>query len=103
MKTLSIGCDNLVRVDNLTNEVTGSYVNTATLAMTVRDSSLAAVTGGTSIAMAYVAGSNGRYHGTVPNTLILTAGAIYYVDVVGSGESLDITLRVPCRAAYAKG
>jgi len=85
--TLTIFADN----DNLVQNPTpmrlssdGSYVNDATVTMTLKDSAGASVSGATGLTLSYVSGSNGRYQGTLPYTLSLTAGADYTLEITGT-------------------
>ena len=103
MQILYLSSDNLVRVDLLKNENTGQYVSDATVTMTLRDSDLAAVTDAEDLSLSYVSGSNGRYHGTLPDSLSLTAGARYYLDVTAIASGLQAFDRVSLRAQYAGG
>jgi len=103
MIVINIGSDNLIRVDELTNEATDEYVNDATVTMTLRDSDLEVVSGAQSLSLTYVAASNGRYHGALPDTLSLTAGSLYFLDVTTVSGSITRLDRIPCRAHYAIG
>ena len=100
MEALAIGSDNLVEVDELTNESTDAYVNNATIIMTLKDSSLDAVPNAEDLSLAYVAGSNGKYQGTIPSTVSLTAGSRYYLDISATGGGVTLFVRIPCRAQY---
>jgi len=103
MMNISISSDNLVQVDELTNEQTDAYVNDATITMTLRNSSLTAISGAEDLSVGYVAASDGRYQGLLPDTLTLTAGSQYYLDVSITSGSLKRFDRIPCRANYSQG
>ena len=79
--------DNLLRVDGLTDIISGAYVNDATVTVTeIRDSSGTLVTGQSfPITLAYVAASNGRYQGLLEDSLSLTAHGKYTarINIVG--------------------
>jgi hypothetical protein len=103
MNVVSINSSNLISLDELTNKHTGAYVNDATVTATLRDSDLAAVSGGSNLAMSYVAASNGQYHGTLPPTVVLEEHATYYLDITATSGSLVLFARLPCRAQYDRG
>ena len=75
---LAISSDNTVEWDGMTDP-TGAYLNAATVTCQVKDS--ADSTTATGITLTYVAGSNGKYRGTIPSTTSLTEEATYYVEV----------------------
>ena len=86
--TIYRGNDNLVENPTpMTRASTGAYVNDASVVMTLKDSSGSAVTGATSLALSYVTDSNARYQGTIPNTVSLTAGAVYTLEITGTSGS----------------
>lgn len=64
--------DNLIEVDELKDEVAGSFLNAATVTADLKDSAGAAI--GSTITLTYVAASNGKYQGTVPDTLVVNLG-----------------------------
>lgn len=103
MNTVFIGTDNLVQIDELENESSGSYINDATATMTLYDSDFTAVTDAEGLALSYVSGSNGKYEGTLPDTLVLTPGDIYFLDITVTASGTVLLIRMACRAEYAKG
>lgn len=68
--------DNRLILDDLQNKRTKSWINDATVTGALYDSAGALVSG-SSITLDYIAGSNGRYEGTLPYTISLTEGALY--------------------------
>ena len=80
MIPIYINTDTLIRVDKLKNENTGSYVNDATVVMTLYEdeAGATAVSGATSLQFEYVTSSDGRYHGNIPDSLSLVEGTIYW-------------------------
>lgn len=80
---LYIGSDNRVRWDQLRDNRTDAYVNTATVTVTIKTSAGVAIVGLTDVAMPYVAASNGRYQGILPyaRTTLLVHGERYFVEV----------------------
>lgn len=77
---LAISSDNLVSWFDPTDELDGSDIDDATGSVTLKDSDNAAVTGATGLTVAYIAGPPRRYYATIPNTVTLVAGSIYYVE-----------------------
>jgi len=72
------GNDTIIEVKGLKNEVSGDYINAATVAVTLTDTTGVEVTGETwPLAMSYVTGSNGKYRATLADTLSLTVGTRY--------------------------
>ena len=88
---LYVDCDNVVQIDVLTNELTGSYMNSATCTFDVLDSAGASALAGTSeITMDYVASSNGKYQGVLQSTESLTVGEVYTIVVsIAQGGIVD--------------
>lgn len=80
--------DNLVQNPTpMTRSSDGAYVNDATVTMTLKDSAGAAVSGASGLSLTYVTDSNGRYQGTLPYTLSLTAGEDYTLEITGTTGS----------------
>lgn len=77
---LAIGCDCLVTWNDPLDLLDNTLVDLATGSVTVRDSSLVAVPGGSGLTVTYDAGPPRRYYATIPSTLALTEGNVYYVD-----------------------
>jgi hypothetical protein len=94
------GCDNLIRLDLLKDEATDAYVNDATVAFTLKDIADAAVAGATSVSMVYVTASNGRYQGTLQDTVSLTVGSAYYLEVTASKSGVVAFRRIECHVEY---
>lgn len=78
--------DNLLEVLGLKDEVAGSFLNGATVAVTVTDLKGNQVSGETwPLAMAFVGGSNGDYRATLKENLGFTAGQEYVGDITADG------------------
>lgn len=88
MIELYIGNDNEVVIDGLSLASDGTYVNDATLLVTVYDAAGNAVSGWSAVSVAYVAASNGDYRGVLPGTASLTEGASYRLVVTSSNYNL---------------
>lgn len=86
VQTLYVGNDMLLEVSGLRDDVTGDYLNAATVTVTLKDSAGVNVTGETwPLALAYVTSSNGVYRATLKDTLSLTANARYVATVIADG------------------
>lgn len=70
------------------NESTGAYINDATVTAALKDSAGATVSGAGSLTGTYLSGSNGEYHITIANTITLTDGAQYTLEITTVGDSL---------------
>ena len=90
--------DMIFEVRGLANEVTGSYLNAATVTCTLKDSGGAAVSGQSwPLTMSYVASSNGIYRATLPYTLDLVANGRYTLELdVNGGAGLRGKWEIPC-------
>jgi hypothetical protein len=100
IEVISIGSDNIVRLDALTNASSGAYINNATVTFTLKDSTGAAVLSNQS--MSYVAASNGRYEGTIPNgtTATMTQNAQYTIEITATSGALVLFRKLSCIAKY---
>ena len=86
--TIYRGNDNLVENPTpMTRASTGAYVNDASATMTLKNSAGDAVAGASSLSLTYVSDSNGRYQGTLPSSLTLTAGAVYTLEITATSGS----------------
>ena len=100
IEVIAIGSDNLVRLDGLTNFSTGVYINNATVSFTLTDANGNVVLN--NVAMSYVASSNGRYEGVIPNTSTstFTVGAYYTIAITATGGGFVLYRRLSCIAKY---
>lgn len=92
---LFIGNSNRVEVQGLRNGITGEFLNDAAATFSVyRDG--VAISDGSNIAMDYVAGSNGRYVGVLPETADLTTASHTVIITVDAGANADAlwTMRI---------
>ncbi len=64
--------DNLIEVDELKDEVAGTFLLTATVTAVLKDAAGATI--GSSITLTFVAGSDGKYQGNVPDDLAVSLG-----------------------------
>lgn len=100
IQILYVGNDTILEIDRLKNELTGAYLNSATVTVTLRDEAGAEVAGDTwPKTMAYLAGSNGVYRATLPHTLALTASQRVTAAIsVDAGAGLVAAWDVECVA-----
>lgn len=74
--------DNLVTVSGLKNEVTGAFVNTAVVTVTLVDRNGVDVTGSSwPVTLTYIPASDGVYQGTLPDSLDLTKFEVYTAQI----------------------
>lgn len=74
--------DNVLELSGLKNEVTGAFINTATVTATLVDREGVEVTGQSwPTAMPYVAASDGVYRGTLSDSLDLTKFETYTAQI----------------------
>jgi hypothetical protein len=100
LEVLGINSSNLVRLDVLTNASTGAYVNNATVTFSLKDASGNIVGSLSGVSMPYIASSNGRYEGTIPNTTTLTLNALYTIEITATASPLILFRRLSCIAKY---
>jgi len=97
---LYIDTDNVIRVRGLKDEVSGDYINDATIRATVYDSDGNPVADAQDLSLSYVSDTNGDYAGEIPNGVSLTAGSLYTVQVTISGSGYQTVYRLTRRAGY---
>lgn len=97
---LYVGNDTALEVGDLRDELTGEALNSASVAVTLKDAAGANVTGGTwPLAMVYVTDSDGVYRCTLGHALSLTAGQKYTaVITANAGTGLYATWNEECVA-----
>lgn len=77
------GNDMVLEVSALRNEVTGAFLNNATVSVSLSDSEGNPVDGNAwPLALEYVSGSDGIYRVTLADTLALTADARYLAELI---------------------
>lgn len=97
---LPIGTSILVEIDLLRDSTAaaGVYISSATVAALILDSEGATVSG-SSVSLSFVTGTNGKYQGTIPSTIVLVDGSKYTLQVTVTSGSL---VRVRRNAMFAK-
>jgi hypothetical protein len=74
--------DNLIEIDKLQDASDDSYINDATVTVTLKDSDGTNVTGQSwPLTLGYVAGTDGKYQGTLESALNLTSREQYYAHI----------------------
>ena len=77
MPTIYLTTDNVIEIPELTDGITGAFVNTATVECTLYDQADVEITGESwPLSMGYVAASDGIYRATLKDTLGFTAGQL---------------------------
>lgn len=91
------GNDTVIEVKGLKNEVTGAFLNSATVTATLVDAEGDQVAGETwPKTLAYVASSDGIYRATLPYTMSLAAGGRYVAQIsVNAGSGLRASFSLP--------
>lgn len=94
--------DSILEVDGLKNELTGTFINSATVTVTLYDAANTPVGGDTwPKALAYVAASNGIYQTILSYALAITSGSRYSAVITadgGAGLRAEWTMDCVCRA-----
>lgn len=100
IQVLYIGNDTILEVESLRNDLTGAYLNSATVTVTLEETDGVDVAGETwPKTMAYVTGSNGTYRATLVYGLSLVAGRKYYAQITAdAGAGLRAAWQVECIA-----
>src|SRR5258705_4441177 len=95
------GNDMVLEVSELMNEVTGAFLNSATVTVSLADVNGNPVDGNAwPLALEYVAGSDGMYRVTLADTLGITPNARYAADLIadaGAGLRAQWQLDCVCR------
>lgn len=84
--------DNTVEWSLMSLSTDGSYINDATVTMTLctyASGSRVVVTDASALAMAYVASSNGKYQGVLPASLTLVAGDTHKLEITATSGQND--------------
>lgn len=98
IETLNILSDNTVEVDGLAKN--GSYINDATVRLTVKDNSGNALAGATNLTLSYVAASSGKYRGVVPSTVSLDLKGTYWGEITITSSQGNDFRRIESVALY---
>lgn len=89
--------DNVLRLDGLRDDVTGLYANSATVTAQLKDAPTGANVG-TQISLGYVAASNGRYEGIVPDDIAVELKGRYVAEITAdAGANRRAFWRAPVK------
>lgn len=95
--TFFLGSDHLIEYADTQNVADGSYINDATVSVTVKTRLGTTVAG--PIAMPYVTASNGLYQGTLPHDMAVTLGVEYVAEItIDGGAGLVGLVKLPFTA-----
>lgn len=87
---------NKVTLTGLQNSLDDSYINDATVSVTIVDGDDAEVVGATwPVTLEYVSASNGVYRGLIPSSVELTEDEVYYAVVTATSGSSTATWKQP--------
>ena len=96
-----IDSDNLVKLTNLHDALTGNAINDATVSAVFKDAA------GSTLAefdLTYVTDSNGDYAGEIPNDVGMAEGSSYTLTVTAvNGDDFKLVQRKTLEAAYYPG
>jgi hypothetical protein len=96
-----ISSDNVIEAVDQYDTVAGTYLNSATFTVTIKDISGASVSGVTwPVTMNYVSASNGKYRAVIDKTLAIVAGVTYFAEITGAQSGVDIFYRKPLVGTY---
>lgn len=98
MQVLYDGNSNIIKLNGLQNAEAETYINTATVTVTLVDLSGNPISGETwPLTMDYVSGSNGNYKGILTSGLSLTSGQEVIAQIsADGGAELDGYWEVHC-------
>lgn len=97
---LFLGNDMRIRWDRMTDELTGSFVNDATVTFTLKTTAGVAVSGAEAVSMPYVSGSDGRYQAKLAGSVALTNQSRYFLEISASSAGRLGFRRIPIEAKY---
>lgn len=87
--------DMIVELDALRNAATGAYVNTATVEAEITDPEGNILA--TGISMTYIASTNGKYQGTIQDTLAFVVNTFYTVTITAALAGVVGTWEIPAQ------
>lgn len=103
MDLLLLLTDQTLRANGLQDEVTGDYLNSATVTATITnklDEEVAGVTW--PITLSYVTASNGNYRGNIPHDAEFVEGKTYLIEVTAVSGSFQRVWKFPRVAEYGQ-
>lgn len=99
---LTIGQDNAVEIDGLYDTVGRVFLNSETGLTGSLYTEAGVLVSGSAFSFSYVAGTNGRYIGTIPAAVVLTENATYEIRIGGTvlGGTITVNKRIDAIAEY---
>lgn len=100
-KYLYINEDNVIEWDEMKNSADDTFINDATVTFTIKDTDDVVWNGVENVTMPYVAGSNGKYQGTLmkAEAADLVRGTRYFIEITADAD-VDGFRRIEATAAY---
>jgi hypothetical protein len=87
MANIYLSNDNLLSIEGLKNSSSGSFMNAATVTVTLKDSGGTSVSGQTfPVTLSYIAQTNGNYQATLENTLSMVEDSIYTATIAATSS-----------------
>jgi hypothetical protein len=98
---LYIGNDTQIDVTGLQNADDSSYLNSATVTVTVKDLAGSEVSGVSwPVTLSYESASNGNYTGAIDKDISIIESATYFVEITAAESGLDAFWRIQAVAQY---
>lgn len=98
--TIFVNSDNCITWDAMKNVKTDTFVNNATVTATLKDADEVDVTDAVDIPMPYVAASDGKYQGTLQQTVTLIVGRFYFWRLTATVGSIVAVRQIAVRAVW---
>ena len=93
--------DIIIEWDGLKSVRSGNYINGAAMTFTIKDTDGAALVGAVNVVMSYIAGSDGKYQGTLESTVALDdPGTRYFCELTATSAGDVAFRRIPCVVQY---
>ena len=101
--TLFMESDNLIEVDELKFSADGTFVNDATVVMTLKDTDGDALANASNVTLSYVSSSDGKYQGILDSTVPLVLGTDYFLFIVATQSTNKTTFKTQCKTEFKSG
>jgi len=91
--------DHLIKLTGLQDSSDDSYVNDATVTLTIKDTADVNVSGiSWPLTMSYIAASNGNYEATIDKAIVVTPETRYFAEVTVLSGTRDAFFELPVQA-----
>jgi hypothetical protein len=87
----------VLSIEGLIDEISGGYLNSASVSATLLDQNYNPDSILNNISMSYVAASNGNYEGVVPASFNPTLGSGYTLQYTVNQDGVQAVISVPCQ------